>query len=70
MINKSEQPSGVTADELIRLLAKGLEATKGAQVIMNAYFERVNRDPYNNDNYCRLQDWMVNVQQVLKKQSN
>jgi len=33
-------------------------AMLGLIVLADLYYERVGRDPYNNDNYCRAKDWI------------
>lgn len=53
--------------EHYKLLSDGFEAAEGAQVIMNLYFERDNRDPGNNTNYCRVVDWINKTRKVLRK---
>ena len=47
------------------LLKRGLEAADGALVLANCYFERDGRDGCNNDNYCRLLDWMKDARAAL-----
>lgn len=57
----------VHPSELVGLLTSGLEAAEGAQVVMEAWCAE-GRDPFNNDNYCRLLDWMKDVRRALGKQ--
>lgn len=56
--------------ELVSLLKSGLEAAEGAQVLAECYFDLQEREPTNNDNYCRLLDWMKDVRRALEKQYN
>lgn len=55
---------------VVGLLASGLEAAEGAQVLAELYFAQQGRDPSNNDNYCRLLDWIKDVRRALGKQPN
>lgn len=59
----------VRSSELVGLLTSGLEAAEGAQVVMEAWCAD-GRDPCNNDNYCRLLDWMKDVRRALREQPN
>lgn len=63
-------PPAVVSSELVGLLTAGLEAAEGAQVLAECYFDLQEREPSNNDNYCRLLDWMKDVRRVLGKQPN
>lgn len=65
---ESEPP--VHSNELVVLLARGLQAAEGAQVVIEAKFDEEGRCPYNNDNYCRLLDWMGNARAALLNQQN
>lgn len=47
-----------------------LAACSGALVVMNAYFEKDGRDPYNNDNYCRVCDAIALAQPQVDEQEN
>lgn len=62
--------SPVAHQRLVGLLASGLEAAEGAQVLADLYFEQTDRDGYNNDNYCRLLDWIKDTRRALGKQPN
>ena len=69
----TEQPAGVAGgshQRMVGLLASGLEAAEGAQVLADLYFEQTARDGYNNDNYCRLLDWIKDARRALGKQPN
>ncbi len=70
VIGKPESEPPVRSSELVGLLASGLEAAEGAQVVIEAKFANEDRDPHNNDNYCRLIDWMKDVRRALGKQPN
>ena len=48
------------------LLKRGLEAAEGAIVLAECFFDREGRDGCNNDNYCRLIDWIKDVRVALK----
>jgi len=61
---------GVRCSDMVGLLAAGLEAAEGARVLADCYFERDGRDGYNNDNYCRLLDWIKDARRALGKQPN
>jgi hypothetical protein len=50
--------------DLLGLLASGLEAAEGAQVVMEAWCSE-GREPGVNDNYCRLIDWIKEVRQAI-----
>ena len=52
----------------INLLISGLAAAEGARVLADCYFERDDRDGDNNDNYCRLCDWIEETKSFLEKQ--
>jgi hypothetical protein len=43
----------------LSLLIDGIAAAEGAVVTIESLFQSVNRDPCNNDNYCRLKDWIA-----------
>lgn len=45
------------------LLQRGIEAAEGALVLADCYFDQDGRDGYNNDNYCRLIDWLKEARQ-------
>jgi hypothetical protein len=60
----------VRSSDLVRLLASGIEAAEGAQVVIEAKFDAEGRCPYNSDNYCRLLDWMAEAKTALAKQPN
>ncbi len=45
--------------ELESLINDGVAAARGALVIMDSYFVITGVDPTNNDNYCRLLDWIA-----------
>jgi hypothetical protein len=64
----SEPP--VRSSELVSLLADGIKAAEGAQVIMEAYYEDDYRDPCNSDQYCRLMDWLKAARRHQEKQAN
>ena len=55
---------------MVSLLADGIAAAEGAQVIAELYFEQQSRDPSNNDNYCRLMDWLKAARRHRDKQAN
>ena len=68
----TRQPRGeppVRSSEIVGLLARGLEAAEGAQVVMEAWCAE-GYDPFNNDNYCRLMNWMRDARRALGKQPN
>ena len=48
------------------LMMRGYEAMKGAEVLGRCYFEAQQRDPCNNTNYCRIADWVRDVEIVLE----
>lgn len=50
------------------LLVRGLEAAEGALVLADLYFGSNGEynDGLNNDNYCRLVDWIYAAKQELK----
>jgi len=56
--------------DLRDLLVRGIAAAEGAQVLAECYFERAGRDGFNNDNYCRLLDWLKDARRALGKQPN
>jgi hypothetical protein len=60
----------VGSSELVLLLARGIEAAEGAQVVIEAKFDAEGRCPYNNDNYCKLLDWIGEAKSALAKQQN
>ncbi len=72
MANEHDAQSGsaVSSSELVGLLAAGLEAAEGAQVLAECYFDLQEREPSNNDNYCRLLDWIKDARRALGKQPN
>ena len=39
-------------------VAEAFAALNGAQVLAECYFADHGRDPANNDNYCRICDWL------------
>ncbi len=57
-MNSDETQSRRSVQRLVILLTDGIAAAEGAQVIMELYFSDRDRDPSNNDNYCRLMDWL------------
>lgn len=63
-------PTPVVCSDMVGLLTAGLEAAEGARVLADCYFERDGRDGYNNDNYCRLLDWIKDARRALGKQPN
>ena len=50
-----EDRRSVTAEAA---LAEARVVAEGAQIVIEAMFSDVGRDPCNNDNYCRLMDWI------------
>ena len=45
---------------IVELLASGLAAAEGAQIVMEEWCP-AGCFPSNNDNYCRILDWMKDV---------
>lgn len=65
-----ERVAGGLHQRIVGLLAEGIAAAEGAQVIMEIYFSQQDRDPSNNDNYCRLMDWLKAARRYRDKQAN
>lgn len=64
-------PLEIASEEITHLrglLAEGLKAAEGAQVIANCYFGEHGLDPCNNDNFCRLMDWIRVVKNETKSE--
>jgi hypothetical protein len=57
-------------ERMVSLLTDGIAAAEGAQAIMELYFENQDRDPHNNDNYCRLVDWLKAARRHRDEQAN
>lgn len=53
-----------TAGRVMDLIATGTTAMEGARVLADCYFEQVQRDSCNSDNYCRMVDWLREARQA------
>lgn len=67
---QAESAQSDSVQRLVGLLEAGLEAAEGAQVLSECYFKLQEREPTNNDNYCRLLDWIKDARRALVKQPN
>jgi len=52
---------------MVSLLADGIKAAEGAQVIVEAYYEDDYRDPSNSDQYCKLMDWLKDARRQMEQ---
>lgn len=52
---------------MVSLLADGIKAAEGAQVIVEAYYEDDYRDPSNSDQYCKLMDWLKDARRQVEQ---
>lgn len=66
----SESSTADSVQRMVGLLTDGIAAAEGAQVIIELYFQQQDRDPVNNDNYCRLLDWLKAARRHRDKQAN
>jgi len=65
---ETDQPGSV--QRMVSLLTDGIAAAEGAQVVMEVFIISQNRDPSNNDNYCRLMDWLKAARRHRDEQAN